>query len=65
MAVITEEMLARVLEPQDMEFVRASGDVVRSECGRKYYDHPMDKEPLAYNGIPFLNIVCDGTRVKL
>ena len=48
-------------------FVRASGDCLCSDCGKKYYDHPSDKAPesLDWEGHPFLRILCDGTRVKL
>lgn len=47
------------------EFVRAGGDVICEVCGKKYYDHPMDKEILSWGGYPFLNVGCDGTRLKL
>lgn len=38
---------------------RAGGDVVCEGCGRKYYDHPQDID------YPFLNVLCDGSLVKL
>jgi hypothetical protein len=38
---------------------RCGGDVVCVDCGRKFYDHPQEKEH------PFLNVLCDGSVVKL
>lgn len=37
---------------------RSGGDCL-CECGRKYYDHPQDADH------PFLNVLCDGSVVKL
>jgi len=48
-----------------MEAIRASGDCRCIVCGKKYLEHPMDKEDLSYDGSPFLHILCDGMRVKL
>lgn len=46
-------------------FRRAGGDVLCS-CGKKYYDHPMDELVLsAIDKRPFLNVLCNGDRVKL
>lgn len=42
---------------------RASGDCMCT-CGKKYYDHPADYSQL-FNGSPFLNVLCDGSYVKL
>ena len=49
----------------EVEFLRASGDVICEDCGKKYYDHPMDRENLDFNDGPFLHILCNGERVKL
>lgn len=38
---------------------RCGGDVLCNDCGRKFYDHPQEKE------FPFLNVLCDGSVVKL
>ena len=47
------------------KMIRASGDVVCDDCGKKYYDHPEDKGQLSFDGRPFLHIRCDGMRLKL
>lgn len=49
--------IARVIPCPD--FMRASGDVICPGCGAKYYYHPQ--------GVPYewLNVICDGTYVKL
>ncbi len=44
---------------------RVSGECICNICKQKYYDHPLDWRIIGYNNIPFLNILCDGTRVKL
>ena len=38
---------------------RCGGDVLCPDCGRKFYDHPEEEE------FPFLNVLCDGSVVKL
>jgi hypothetical protein len=38
---------------------RAGGAVQCAECGKLYYDHPQCKD------FPFLNVLCDGSLVKL
>lgn len=40
-------------------FRRAGGDVICDECGSKYYDHPQ------HPAFGFLNVICDGSIVKL
>ena len=45
--------------------IRAGGDVVCSICNKKYYDHPFIENCLDNEGRPYLNIICDGTIVKL
>lgn len=48
------------------EPIRASGDCICSVCGKRYGDHPTDKVVLsAIDSLPFLHVLCDGTRVKL
>lgn len=47
------------LEGECPDSVRAGGDVVCRSCGKAYYDHPQ------HGGFPFLNVLCDGTAVKL
>lgn len=44
---------------------RCSGQVICEECGQLYYAHPMDWRVVGYNDEPFLNVLCDGRRVKL
>ena len=40
-------------------FYRASGDCVCLVCGREFWRHPADKKH------EFLNVLCDGKRLKL
>lgn len=49
--------LAGIGEPE--RFIRASGLCTCTGCGRLYYDHPADTDE------PWLNVLCDGQRVKL
>lgn len=44
---------------------RCSGEMVCTTCGMNYYQHPEDWRLLGYGDRPFLNIICDGQRVKL
>ena len=44
---------------------RVSGACVCERCGQDFYHHPMDWRLIGYGNVPFLNIVCDGRRVKL
>lgn len=47
-------------------FSRASGDCICNQCGKKYYDHPMDGLVCsAIDNKPFLHVLCNGERVKL
>lgn len=41
------------------EMIRASGDCICKTCNEKYYDHLHDPK------LEFLNIRCDGQRLKL
>lgn len=52
-----------VTDPQTGE--RASGDMICSTCGHDYFSHPPDWRLIGYGDVPFLNILCDGRRVKL
>ena len=44
---------------------RCSGDMVCEKCGQIYYAHPPDWRVIGYGNVPFLNVLCDGRRVKL
>lgn len=44
---------------------RASGDCICEICQNPYYAHPYDWRLIGYGDIPFLNILCNGQRVKL
>jgi recombinational DNA repair protein (RecF pathway) len=50
-----------------VQFTRASGDATCRQCGRTYREHPLDRRPeaMAYNGEPFLRVLCDGILVHL
>jgi len=48
-----------------VEFSLACGDCVCEQCKKLYVDHPMDWDILDFQDLPFLNILCDGRRVKL
>ena len=47
------------ITPAPEPFIRASGNVPCPVCGRTYLRHPEDPDE------PWLNVLCDGTRVKL
>lgn len=49
----------------DDSWVRTSGKVICEVCGQDYFHHPMDWRVIGYENRPFLNIICDGGRVKL
>ena len=49
--------------PKDGE--RCSGEMVCEQCGRDYFSHPSDWRVIGYGNVPFLNVLCDGRRVKL
>ncbi len=51
--------------PGDIEFVRAHGDCQGEHGGHKYRNHPFDGAILDQENLPFLHVLCDGTRVKL
>ena len=55
------------VKPADVNFTRASGELICQSCGELYFRHQLDKSEnaLDYNGHPFLRVLCDGRRVKL
>jgi hypothetical protein len=50
--------------PEKGEYTIASGDVICKVCGNPYKRHVMDLKD-TFQGNPYLNVLCDGTRVKL
>lgn len=36
-----------------------------SQCGLLYSEHPLDWTQIGHGDVPFLNVLCDGERVKL
>jgi hypothetical protein len=46
-------------EDAQLEMLRASGDCLCEACGRPYREHPVDGRAT------YLNVLCDGRRVKL
>jgi hypothetical protein len=44
---------------------RACGSMICPLCNRDYFSHPMDWRVIGYGDVPFLNVLCDGRRVKL
>lgn len=44
---------------------RADGMTTCDQCGCTYFDHPPDWRVIGYGNVPFLNVLCDGRRVKL
>jgi len=50
---------------EEPDFTRASGECICPHCQKPYYKHPFDWDVLGYDGLPFLRMLCDGTRVKL
>lgn len=55
------------LYPCDGEtsFIRAGGDCRCSKCGLEYRKHRWCSQSKAYSGEYVLNVLCDGTHVKL
>ena len=49
----------------DPNGIRASGLSVCPQCHQNYFDHPKDWRLVGYSFVPFLRVLCDGTRVKL
>lgn len=46
------------------EWYRADGGAICS-CGMSYREHPYDLNDLAYDGSPYMHVLCNGDRVKL
>lgn len=44
---------------------RTAGDMICEVCGHEYIEHPLDWRVIGYGDWPFLNVICDGRRVKL
>lgn len=44
---------------------RACGECVCEKCGNTFFDHPIDWRVISYGDMPFLNVLCNGERVKL
>lgn len=44
---------------------RAGGDCECGVCGECFQIHPFDWRVIGYGNVPFLNVLCDGRRVKL
>jgi hypothetical protein len=53
------------VECQPALILRASGSMECTLCSRNYISHPMSSEHTDSNGESYLNILCDGTLVKL
>lgn len=51
--------------PDDLEFVRASGDTVCEDCNRPYHKHRPAYEYVGAGGLPFLRVLCNEILVKL
>jgi 5'-nucleotidase len=47
------------------EIIRARGMTPCEVCHEPYADHPYDLGFLDYDRQPYVNVICDGTRVKL
>lgn len=47
------------------DFDRCAGDAICEVCGKEYRRHPCDWTKLGVGDAPFLNLLCDGTLVKL
>lgn len=44
---------------------RANGECVCIKCGKLFNQHPLDDQFLTNEGDKFLNVLCNGDRVKL
>lgn len=44
---------------------RVDGSMICDRCDQEYAVHPMDWRVIGYGDVPFLNVLCDGRRVKL
>lgn len=52
-------------EEEYPEFFRASHLCICLICNKEYIKHPMDPNFTDWDGHPYLNVLCDGTKVKL
>lgn len=62
--------MSNLIKEDELDFIYASGNCICEICGKTYLKHPFDYSILGmedHAGIkqPFLNILCDGTKVKL
>lgn len=72
---IEQKFLRRMMEACGMERYpevtgdpngfRCSGEMICTVCSQTYCRHPMDWRVIGYGNVPFLNVLCDGRRVKL
>jgi hypothetical protein len=56
---VKDVALAQTHLPDPGAFRRVSHDIICPECHREAIDHPTSEQA------PFLNVMCDGTFVKL
>jgi len=62
---VQERWQERQPEPEE-DFIRAGGDVICPDCGQPYKKHPYSyAEADLFQGHPYLNVLCNGTKVKL
>lgn len=54
----------RLPEPNGVD-ERAAGDCICDVCGNAYLHHPLDWRLIGYGDVPFVHVLCDGSRVKL
>ncbi len=45
--------------------IRCSGECICDGCGQEFFKHPFEWRKVGFGNVPFLNILCDGTLVKL
>lgn len=61
--IVEEDGAPEHTQDPDSDWPRVGGDVVCDQCGKTYYQHPLDG-PEGMDG-KFLNRICDGRLVKL
>jgi hypothetical protein len=49
----------------ECDIFRVDGHVVCPICNKTYNKHPLDGTILSNDGVPYLNVGCDGTLLKL
>ena len=53
-------------EEEEEDFIRAGGEVICEVCQLPYKQHPYSYKPAdLFQGHPYLNVLCDGSKVKL